>query len=139
MHPILRNILAVIAGVVIGNILNMGLITIGDMLVLPPEGVDPTDLESIKANIHRFAPKHFIIPFLAHALGCLVGGFTAAKIGATRKLTLALVVGGIFLMGGITMVFMIPNTPVWFILLDLLGAYLPMAWLGGKLGKSKVK
>ncbi len=40
-----------------------------------------------------------------------------------------------FLLGGITNVFLLP-APVWFAALDLIGAYIPMGWLGGKLAKS---
>jgi len=31
------------------------------------------------------------------------------------------------------MVFMLP-APTWYIAADLIGCYLPMAWLGGKIG-----
>ncbi len=41
----------------------------------------------------------------------------------------ALIVGIIFLMGGISACFMIP-APAWFIAADLLLAYIPMALLG---------
>ena len=47
---------------------------------------------------------------------------------------LALVVGVFFLAGGITNVLMLPS-PAWFTALDLLGAYLPMAWLGAKIAE----
>ena len=41
--------------------------------------------------------------------------------------------GVVFLLGGIAASFMIP-APAWFIVLDLVVAYLPMAWLAGRLG-----
>jgi len=43
------------------------------------------------------------------------------------------VVGALFLAGGIAASFMIP-APTWFIVLDLVGAYIPMAWLGARIG-----
>jgi len=49
---------------------------------------------------------------------------------------LALAIGVLFLAGGISMVFMLPS-PTWFTLLDLIGAYIPMAYLGGKLAIKK--
>ena len=73
------------------------------------------------------------MPFLAHALGSLLGGLVAARIAVTRKLTFALVIGFVHLLGGILATFLIP-APIWFIVLDLVVAYVPMAWLGGKLG-----
>lgn len=131
MNPILRNILAVIAGAILGGIVNSLIVSFGGSLVQPPEGVDPMDMESIRANIDRFEVKHFIPPFLAHALGTLVGAFIAARLAATRKMTMAMIIGVLTLLGGIAATAMIP-APGWFIALDLVVAYLPMAWLGGR-------
>jgi hypothetical protein len=132
MNPILRNILAVIAGFIIGSAVNMGLILISSSIIPLPDGVDPSNMESLKNNMHLFEAKHFIFPFLAHALGTLVGAFVAAKLAATHAMKLALGIGAFFLIGGITNVMMLPS-PLWFTILDLVGAYIPMAWLGGKL------
>lgn len=134
MNPILRNILAVVAGWVVGSIVNMGLIMVGGSVVPPPEGVDVMDMESLKANMHLFEARHFILPFLAHALGTLVGAFVAAKIAVSHKMKFALGISAFFLLGGVANVFMIPG-PTWFATLDILGAYIPMGWLGGKLGE----
>lgn len=133
MNPILKNILAVVSGGIVGMIVNGGLITVTDGMVPLPEGVDPNDIESIKANIHLYSPLSFVPPFLAHALGTLAGAFTATKIAASHHKTFALIIGAWFLLGGSIMVYMIPNTPTWFMLLDLIGAYIPMGWLGWKL------
>ncbi len=133
MNPIVKNILAVIAGVIIGSIVNMGLVAVSGAIIPPPAGVDPSNLDSLKASIHLFEPKHFVFPFLAHSVGTLAGAFTAAFLGATRRLMLALIIGAFFLLGGIAAATMIP-APMWFIVLDLVVAYIPMAWLGGKLG-----
>jgi hypothetical protein len=132
MNPILRNILAIVAGIVIGGLVNMGIISISGSLIPPPEGVDVKNLESMKANIHLFEAKHFLMPFLAHALGVLVGAFVAAFIAANHKMEIALGNGVFFLLGGIAAAVMIP-APTWFIALDLIVAYIPMAWIGGKL------
>ncbi|MEZ4979370.1 MAG: hypothetical protein R2772_08730 [Chitinophagales bacterium] len=37
MNPILRNILAVVAGIVVGSAINMGIIMISGSLIPPPE------------------------------------------------------------------------------------------------------
>lgn len=132
MNPILKNVLAVIAGIVVGSIVNMGLIMISGSVIPPPEGVDVTSMESLKANMHLFEAKHFIFPFLAHALGTLAGAFVAALIAATHKMKFAIAIGAFFLLGGIMNVFMLP-APTWFVVLDVAIAYLPMGWLGGKL------
>ncbi|MBN2175648.1 MAG: hypothetical protein JW731_16075 [Bacteroidales bacterium] len=135
MNTIFRNITAIVAGAITGGIVNMGIITISSSIIPPPEGVDVTSMESLKASMHLFEPRHFIMPFLAHALGAFVGAFIAYMIAANRKITFALIIGGLFLIGGIMNVFLLP-APAWFIILDLVAAYLPMAWIGGKLAGS---
>jgi hypothetical protein len=95
--------------------------------------VDVNSAESLRKAMHLFKPRHFFMPFLAHALGTLVGALAAFLIAATYKAPIAYVIGVIFLCGGVAASFMIP-APIWFIALDLLAAYLPMAWLGVCLG-----
>ena len=131
MNPIVKNVLVVIAGIAVGWLVNMGLILLGPSIIPVPEGVDVTSTESMKAAMELYQPKHFIFPFLAHALGTLAGAFTAARIAANNQMKFALGIGGFFLLGGIAAIMMIP-APMWFNVLDLLVAYFPMAWLGGK-------
>jgi hypothetical protein len=89
-------------------------------------------MEGLKSALPMFEPKHFIFPFLAHALGTLVGAWVAARIAANNKMRLAIGIGILFLVGGITNALTLPS-PVWFTILDLGLAYIPMAWLGGKM------
>ncbi|MEE9372447.1 MAG: hypothetical protein V3V00_05280 [Saprospiraceae bacterium] len=135
MNDTLRNILAVVAGVLIGGVVNMGIVKFGASIIPNPEGYDFSTLETMKENFHLLHPKNFIVPLLAHALGTLAGAFVITKIAVSHHLKLALFLGAFFLIGGITMVVRLPSTPIWFAALDLLGAYLPMAWLGHKLGR----
>lgn len=132
---ILRNILGCIIGLILGSAVNMALITWGPSVIPPPAGVDVTSTESLSQSMHLFEAKHFIFPFLAHALGTLVGALAAFFIAASQKVSVAFVVGGLFLLGGIAASFMIP-APVWFIVLDLVAAYIPMAWIAGRIGTS---
>ena len=136
MHPILRNILAVIAGFIVGSIVNGLLISISSSVIPPPEGADTSTMEGLQAAIPLFEPKHFLFPFLAHALGTLVGAFVAAKISSNYGLQLAMLVGTIFFIGGLYMVFIVP-APLWFDILDLVVAYLPMAYIGWIIAKKK--
>jgi hypothetical protein len=132
MNPILRNVLAVVAGIIAGAVANMGIIMMSGSLVPPPEGVDPADLESIKANIHLYQPIHFLMPWLAHAMGSFVGALVAALLAVSNKMRIALGLGLWTLIRGIAAANMIP-APTWFIVVDLGLAYIPMALLAGKL------
>ena len=132
MPPMMRNILAVVAGFAIGSIVNMGLISVSGTAIPPPAGADVTTMEGLQASMHLFEPKHFVFPFLAHALGTLVGAAVAASIAASHRFHLAMTIGVLFLAGGIASVLMLPS-PTWFNVLDLGVAYIPMAWMGWKL------
>lgn len=101
MNPILKNILAVISGLLIGNILNISIIMVSGSIIPPPEGADLTTMEGLTASMALMQPKHFIMPFLAHALGTLVGAFATALIAANHKMNFAMVIGSFFLIGGI--------------------------------------
>ena len=79
--------------------------------------------------------EYFILPFLAHALGALVGAFIATIIAKSNKRLMALIVGIVFLVGGLMVSFMI-DSPLWFTILDLLLAYIPMSMIGYKIGLS---
>ncbi len=129
MASVLRNILAVMVGAVVCIFLNGLLLGAMMKVIATPQGFDP----NAPSTYGLLQARHFISPFVAHAVPSFVGGFLAALIAADRKLTFALVVGGLHLLGGIVAAFIIP-APVWFIVLDLGLAYLPMAWLGGRLG-----
>lgn len=132
MNNVVRNILAVVAGLVCGSIVNMAIVMLGSVVVPPPAGVDPSNMESLAASMHLFQVKHFLFPFLAHAVGALVGALIASIVAASRQMMLALLVGGFFLLGGIAAAAMIP-APVWFEAADILLAYIPMAWIGWRL------
>lgn len=136
MNTTVKNILGVIAGVVAGGSVNMGIILISGSVIPPPEGADVTTMEGLQASMHVFEPKHFLMPFLAHAIGTLVGAYIAALIASTKKMYFALGVGAWYLLGGTINVFMLPS-PVWFTCVDLLGAYIPMAYLAGKFAMRK--
>lgn len=132
MNQILKNILAIIAGIILGSAVNMAIIMISGSIIPPPNGADVTTTEGLQASIHLFQPKHFVLPFLAHALGTFAGAFVASIIAASHKMQFALAIGVFFLVGGIATIFMLPS-PTWFTVLDLVFAYLPMAYIAGKL------
>jgi hypothetical protein len=130
----LRNVLAVLVGLVAGGLVNMALVTLGPALVPPPAGVDVTNLENLRATAHLLEPRHFVAPFLAHALGTFVGALTAFVIAGSRPQAMAWTVGLATLAGGLAAASMIP-APGWFLALDLVGAYVPMTWLAIAAGR----
>lgn len=132
MKRMLRLLLAAVLGVIAGSAVNMALIMLSGRVVAPPVGADVTTMEGLKAALPLFEPRHFVMPFVAHALGTFVGSFMAALVAPARSRTPAYVVGAFFLLGGIANVLMLPAPP-WFNAVDLLLAYGPPAWLAQRL------
>jgi hypothetical protein len=133
VNPIIRNILAVVAGWLSGSLVNMGLIQAGHKLI-PIEGIDPNDMNALAAVMPTLEFEYFIFPFLAHALGTLVGAIIASLIATSHKMKFSLGIGCLFLIGGIMVNYMLPG-PSWFAVTDIMIAYIPMAWIGGKIGR----
>ena len=138
MNPTVKTILAVIAGLIVGNVINMGLLLIGIQIIPPPEGINFMDPNSIAENMHLFEFKHFITPFLAHAVGTLAGAYTAARIVGNKHIQIGLIIGAFFLLFGIINMMSIA-APLAFNVTDLLLSYLPMGWLGGRLAAGGTK
>ncbi|MBD3615157.1 MAG: hypothetical protein HUJ22_01195 [Gracilimonas sp.] len=137
MKPFFKNALATLAGIIIGGAVNMGIIMISGAIIPPPEGADVTTMEGLQEAMHLFQPQHFVMPFLAHALGTLVGAFLTAYFVVSEPKKWAFFIGCFFLLGGVSNVVMLP-APLWFSIVDLVGAYIPMAYLGAIL-TAKIK
>lgn len=128
---ILRNILAVVVGVVVGSVVNMAVLAIGHVIIPPPAGFDGTSMDGVASTIHLFGPIDFIVPFLAHALGPFIGVLSAMFIAASSRKTIAIILGALFLIGGIVANIVIP-APMWYRIIDVVFAYVPMAFLAWK-------
>ena len=127
MKQVLKNIAIVILGIIIGMIINIGLIILGGIIFPPSEIFEPM-------NAINWDYKYFIFPFLAHSIGTLSGAFIVSKLSKRFSIILPLIVGFYFLSGGIYMITILP-APTWFILLDVILGYIPMALLGWKISK----
>ena len=127
MRQILKNIGIVILSIIIGMIINIGLIIIGGMIFPLSENFNPM-------NAINWDFKYFVFPFLAHSIGTLSGAFVASKLSRNYHIIIPGIVGLYFLSGGIYMVTILP-APIWFICLDLIICYIPMCLLGWSLNK----
>ncbi|MEL0035891.1 MAG: hypothetical protein VW882_05760 [Gammaproteobacteria bacterium] len=123
----LSTALTLIIAVVAGSIVNMAIVMIGPYMIAPPVGVDMSSVESMKEGVHLLESKHFLFPLIAHATGTYVGALTAYHFAQKFKAVMAMIIGVLFFLGGISAALTIP-APNDFILVDLLLAYFPMAY-----------
>lgn len=138
MKDIARNILALPFGIFVGGFLNMMIISIGPTLIPPPQGADLSSMEGLAEAMKNMEFKHFIMPFLAHALGSFAGAFLTGLIAGKRRMAQSLIVGALFFVGGFMMVMKLPS-PIWFNVVDLTFAYFPMALLGYFISKKIIR
>ena len=129
MKKIGLGIAFIVLGWFVGSIVNMGFIQLGHQL-LPISNVDINNMEELAKAMPNLKPKYFLFPFIGHALGTLAGAFVAALLAISHKIKFALVIGVLFLFGGIAINYMLTG-PLWFTISDILLAYIPMAWIGG--------
>ena len=125
-NPLLKNIIAVCAGIILGSVVNMAMVFAGYSIIPLPNETKNLPLNDA---ILLFQPKHFLFPFLAHAVGTLMGAFITAYIAFNHQLKFALAIGIVFLFVGIMEIVNL-KAPVWFKFSDVILAYIPMALLG---------
>ncbi len=136
MNPILKNILIFIGALIVGMLVNGGIVSLSPLLIDFPDGFDPMDQNSYEQFKDSIPNSAYILALLAHGLGTLVGAFIVAKFATTKNLWFALGIAVLFLLGGIANIAMIPG-PSWFPPVDLILCYIPMGYLGWILAGSK--
>ena len=133
MNTAVRNTLAFLAGFVALALAKYVATKLGNAVIPPPAGVDLSTMEGFKAAIPLYQATQWLPVFFEHAMGSLIGGAVAAFLAASHRMKLALGIGALHMAGGLTAALMLPF-PTWVVLVDLVCMYLPMAWIGGKLG-----
>lgn len=116
----------------------MGVLTIavvkavGLALYPLPEGVDPSNPESIRTAIPSLPLGSFVFLLAAWALGAMHGGGFAAYLARGPRVLHALIVGAILMASAIYQLYLYQG-PIWFSVTALL-LFLPSAYIGAKIG-----
>lgn len=108
----IRNVIAVVIGMIAGMATNMAIVLLNLALYPMPEGVDFADTEGMKAYIGTLPLMALCIVIVAHLGQAFVGGWVAARISATRVMLVAMIVGVLSLIGGLVNMMDMP-LPVW--------------------------
>ncbi|MDC1142039.1 YrzE family protein [Planctomycetota bacterium] len=126
----IRNILAVIVGLVVGGVLNMTIIQFNMNVLYPaPKGMDPNDVDQFNAYLSTLPTMAFVVVIVAHLAQAFIGGWVAARLAKSRPFLLAMIVGALSLVGGILAMTMFKG-PDWMIIEFPL--YLILAALAGR-------
>jgi hypothetical protein len=131
MVRVLRGILAVILGLVTLFVLVGAGEFVGHTIFPPPPGLDPNDLDSIKANIDKIPAGVFVSVLVAWLLAAFAGGWVAARLAPGGKLAFGLAIGTLGLLAAVANMWMIPH-PIWVWIIGV-AEFLPAAYLGAML------
>ncbi len=100
-NPIVRNIGAVILGLFVGSLANMGVIMLSTKIWPMPEGLDMYDTQQMAAYVATLPAAAWGFAMAAHLSQAFVGGWVAARLGASHPMRLALIVAVLTLLGGV--------------------------------------
>jgi hypothetical protein len=109
---------------IVGSLL-LGMVTtglveaLGHWLFPLPAGVDATSMESIKANLDKFAPGHFVSVLAAFGLGAFAGTALASYMAPCCPRVHCAIVGGVLMLLGLANVFAFPH-PTWVVVTAVL-------------------
>ncbi|HVC92367.1 MAG TPA: hypothetical protein VND64_01690 [Pirellulales bacterium] len=134
MWPVIRSILAVIAGFVAASTVMMVVETVNGRLLYPEigksaEGV--TDRQEIKAILASAPVGMLAVVLVGWALGSVVGGFLATLISRKPPGRQAIVLGALLTLAGVANNLMLPP-PFWFWIATF-AVLLPPTYVGARL------
>lgn len=124
----LKNILAVIAGVIAAVIVIFIVEAISNMLFPPASKIDMENPEEVRKMIENAPAGALIVVIIGWAIGSFAGGLVATIISNKNKSTYALIVGTLLMISGIINLMMFTH-PIWMWIFGL-GVNLPFAYLG---------
>jgi len=128
---VIRNIVAVVVGLAAGMAVNMSLVMLNARVLFPmPEGTDMNNPEQLNAWVATLPTAAFFVVIAAHLGQSFVGGWVAARLGSSRPMLLAMIVGLASLAGGVMSMMSIKG-PAWLVV--ELPLYLVVAWLAGRM------
>jgi hypothetical protein len=129
----LRNVLAVVLGVVVAVIVIMLIQTIGHAVYPPPPVLDIADREAMAQYIDTLPVGALLFVLVAWLAGTLVGGLLACFIADDRPGVYSAIVGGMVLFATVFTLLQIPH-PLWFSLASVI-AIVCTSILAGMIGK----
>ncbi len=134
MKPVVRSVIAVIAGMLVAFVVISLIEVIGMRLYPPPAGTDLRDPQAIRQAMASLPRAALLCVLVAYAAGSVAGGWVAARFAPSARLMHAMIVGAILLGAGLMNMMSIPH-PAWFWIASI-AIYLLGAWSGGRAAKT---
>ena len=123
----LRNIGAILAGLITTFALIFLIEMLGHSMYPPPAGLDFSDPDAMRPYVASLPIQALLFPMFAWFIGTFCGVLPASYIGTTRPIIFAAIIGMLVLAGTITTLIMIPH-PLWYSVIAVIGI-IGSAWL----------
>lgn len=130
----LRNVGAVLLGMLAGSLANMAIVMVDVALYPLPEGFDMQDPVQLKAHMATLPALAWIIAVVAHLAQVLVGGLVAGKVG-DKPLVLAMIIAVLSMVGGVMNLINL-GAPTW--MWAELPLYLLVGYAVGEMGRRRM-
>ena len=110
MHPVLRGLVGVVAGLIVGALLVFAVQMVAHVMFAPATPVDRNDPAAVEQFIAGLPLGAFLMVLLSYFIGTVVGSSTAARIG--RSLIPSIIVTLLLFGAAVSNLVMIPH-PWW--------------------------
>ena len=135
----MRNILAVILGVLVANVVFfLGSVAADRFYPTPTELMDPQTPEATALRVAAAETNGLVLVILAGALGGLVGGFIGAKFAKGKTLAVTSAIGGLLSLWAVYSFYVFFPARLWFPV-GMLIAFLVSTYLGGLAARKSLK
>ena len=112
MSSLIRSVLSVLAGLIAGYILITIFEIVGTMVYPLPPGVDPMNMEALRAIVDQIPAGAFVFVIAGWGVGTFSGSCLAGRMATRNKSAHGLVVTVMLTLGGLFTLLAIPH-PVW--------------------------
>ena len=127
----MRNILAVIGGLLVANVVFfLGSLVANALYPTPPELMDPQTPEATALRVASAETNSLVLLILGGALGGFLGGIVGAKLARDRTLAVTSAIGGLLTPWAIYSFYVFYPARLWFPI-GMLVAFLVSTFLGG--------
>ena len=106
------NAVAVFAGMMVGGVVNMVIVSLSGMLFPAPADTDLADPVQLAAWVASLPPQAFVLVLIAHLGQAFAGGAVVAGLARSHVTALALTIGGLSMLGGLMNLLVMPG-PAW--------------------------
>jgi len=112
MSSLIRSVLSVLAGLIAGYVLITVFEIAGTMVYPLPPGVDPANMEALRAMVDQIPAGAFVFIIAGWGVGTFAGAWLAGRIATRDKSAHGLVVTVLLTLGGLFTLLTIPH-PMW--------------------------